>query len=358
MKRAFIVVYLLCVLLTGCVKQEILEKSTISFVGAFDEAADDQIEMTLAPPRFHSGKSISVSNNLISNIGHTSKSIVQIMDMKLNRTIKTGKISVVLFEKAMAQKGLADELDVFLRDALSSRKLFVAVVDGKAKNLLHADFSSDVEKGMYLFDLLQSNVRTGFVPRQNLNDFEYAYLGKGMDPFLPILALRNGHVVISGLALFKDDRYVSSLNEQQMRMVKLLRERTKHGTLEARLDNGTYAAVRNVGSNVKYRVSRDQNRPKVAIALRFKGEVMDTQGFQLTRDEKQRIKEALEKELAATGTALIQQFKNEGIDPLGLGDIVRSKTRNWNEAAWKKQYPAVNVSLKVHVDILDSGIRK
>ncbi|MFC4807818.1 Ger(x)C family spore germination protein [Paenibacillus sp. GCM10023250] len=358
MNRRFILVPLLFLTLTGCVKQDILEKTAISFVGAFDEAPDDQFELTLAPPQFHAGNSDSVSNLVLSGFGHTSKNIVERLDMQLNRPIKTGKISVLLFEKSLAASGLADELDVLLRDALASRKMYLAVVDGKGKKLLQADFSSNVEKGMYLYDLLNSNVRTGFVPRQNLNDFEYAYTGKGMDPFLPLLALRNDRVVITGLALFKDDRYVTSLDEKQMRVIKLLRENTKYGVLEAPLGNGTYASVKNVGSRVKYRVAHGRVRPEVTIALRMKAEIVDTRGLRLTGDVQQRIKNGLERELTATGSALIRRFQQEGIDPLGLGDIVRSQTRNWDEAAWKQAYPASKVMLKVRVNVIETGIRK
>ncbi|MBO7744500.1 Ger(x)C family spore germination protein [Paenibacillus sp. MWE-103] len=353
-----ILLLLLCLSLTGCVKQDILEKTTISFVSAFDEAPGDQLELTLAPPKFQAGKSRTVSNLLLSKVGHTSRSITELMNMQLNRPIKTGKISVVLIGKAVAAKGISNELDVLLRDALSSRKMYVAIVDGQAKKVLQTNFSSNLEKGMYLFDLLDMNVRTGLVPRANLNDFEYAYLGKGMDPFLPILSLRGDQAVISGLALFKDDRYVSSLNEQQMRVVKLLRENTKYGILEARLQDGTYFAVKNVGSKVKYRVSRDKNRPSLLITLRLNAEVIDSKGIRLTGLEHRRFQDSLEKELVTTGTGLIRQFQNDGIDPLGLGDFVRSKTRHWSEAAWKQAYPAANVSLKVHVVLTETGIRK
>ncbi|WP_373462638.1 Ger(x)C family spore germination C-terminal domain-containing protein [Paenibacillus sp. V4I3] len=55
---------------------------------------------------------------------------------------------------------------------------------------------------------------------------------------------------------------------------------------------------------------------------------------------------------------LIQLFKKEGIDPLGLGDFVRSKTRNWNEEEWKKEYRTLNVRLNVKVNLTEMGIRK
>jgi len=358
MNRLFLLLLVICFLLTGCVKQQVLDKITIPIVCAYDEAPNDQIELTIAAPKFQAGKPDSVSTILYSKVGYTSRNILQLMNMRLNRPINPGKFSVALFEKNLAAKGLADELDVTLREAQSSRTKYMAVVDGKTKEMLQANFSSNEEKGMFLFNLLDTNVRSGLVPRQNLHDFEYSFLGKGMDPFLPLLKLQKDQVVISGLALFKDDKYVRSLNEKQMRVMKLLLQNVKHGTLEAKLDNGSYIAVVNVGSKVNYRVGKDTKSPKVTIYLILNGEILESMGVHSPKQEQQRTKDRFEKDLTTTGMDLIQLFKKEGIDPLGLGDFVRSKTRNWNEEEWKKEYQTLNVRLNVKVNLLETGIRK
>ncbi|MBD2872056.1 Ger(x)C family spore germination protein [Paenibacillus arenilitoris] len=358
MNRLFVLLLGICFLLTGCVKQQILEKITLATVCAYDEAPNDQIELTIAAPMFEPGKSGSVTNKLYSKVGYTSRNILQSMNLRLNRPIHPGKISVALYGKELAAKGVADEMEVSSRDAQSSRKKYMAVVDGKAKELLQAKFSSNEEKGMFLFNLLDTNARTGLVPVQNLHEFEYSYMGKGMDPFLPLLQLQNEQVLISGIALFKDDKYVRSLNEKQMRVMKLLLEDAKHGTLEAKLDNGSNIAVVNVGSKVNYRVGKDSKGPKVAISLTLNGEILESKGMLYPSQEKRTIKDRFETDLVATGTELIQLFKKEGIDPLGLGDIVRSKTRNWNEEEWKQKYRTLDVKLNVKVNFPETGIRK
>ncbi|NQX60635.1 Ger(x)C family spore germination protein [Paenibacillus qinlingensis] len=358
MSRYFFLLGLICFLLTGCVKQQTLEKITISFVCALDEAPDDQIEFTIAAPKFQAGKSSSVSNILYSKVGHTTRNMAELMDMQLSRPIKPGSLSVIIIGQELAAKGLIDELDVFLRDAVASRRMYLAVVDGKAKEILKANFTSNEEKGMFLYNLLDTNVRNGLVPRQNLHDFEYSYWGQGMDPFLPVLNLQNNQVMITGLALFKHDKYLMSVNEKQMRVMNLLLRDEKYGTLEAKLDNGSYIAVKNVGSKVNYRVGKDSKSPKVTINLSLKGEIIDSKSNQLSIQEQGKIKDLFEKDLTSTGMDLIQICKKEGIDPLGLGDFVRSKTRNWNEEEWKQEYQMMNVKLIVKVTISEMGIRK
>jgi spore germination protein len=71
----------------------------------------------------------------------------------------------------------------------------------------------------------------------NIHEFKYSLVGKGMDPVLPLLKLQNDRVVISGVALFKDDKMVLSLNVKQMRLMKLLLGNVKQGTFEVKLDD-------------------------------------------------------------------------------------------------------------------------
>ncbi|MFD2610884.1 Ger(x)C family spore germination protein [Paenibacillus gansuensis] len=358
MNRFLFLLLVTCILLTGCVKQQTIEEVTMFIVSAFDEAPNDQIDFTISAPKFQAGNPGSVSNILHSQAGPTIRGIKELMNKQLNRPINPGRLSVILFGKELAEKGLADNLDAALRDAQTSRKIYLAVVDGKAKEILQANSSSTEETGMFLYNLLHTNVRSGLVPRQNLHEFEYAFLGKGMDPFLPLLALHNGKVLISGLALFKDDKYVRSLDEKQMRLMKLLSGNVKHGSLEAKLDDGSYVAVDNIGSKVHYRVRTDTKTPTVAINLNLIGEIVDSRGVRFPTQVQQRIENRFENDLTSTGMDLIQLFKKEGIDPLGLGDFVRSKTRNWNEDEWKKQYPTLNVRLNVKVHFTEMGIRK
>ncbi|MCR8630246.1 Ger(x)C family spore germination protein [Paenibacillus radicis (ex Xue et al. 2023)] len=358
MNRLFFLLLATSFLLTACVKQQIIDRITLFIVCAFDEATSDQIEFTIAAPKFQSKKPGTVSNQLLSKVAHTSVDIKELMDFQLSRPINEGRLSVILFGKDVAANGLARELDVALRDARASRKMFLAVVDGKAKTLLDANFSSDEEKGLFLFNLLDSNRRNGRLPLQNLHEFEYSNMGKGMDPFLPLLKLQNDQVVITGLALFKDDKYVESINEKQMRLMKLLLKDAENGVCEVKFEDGSYVTVRNLGSKVRYRISKDTKTANLSINLVLKGEIIESRGVHYPKQELEKIKKSLENELTTTGMQLIDLFKTEGIDPLGLGDFARSKTRNWNEEEWKKEYRALNVHLNVKVTLSEIGIKK
>ncbi|MBB3128585.1 spore germination protein [Paenibacillus rhizosphaerae] len=357
MKRLLLVLTS-CLLLTACTKQQILDRSTLFLVSALDNAPNGQLEVTLGLTKFKAGDPGSVSDEFFSKVGHTSSGITDLMNMQLVRPINPGKLSVVLFGKDKAAHGLSQELDVILRNAQYSRRMYLAVVDGEAKKLLEGNFSSGEEKGLFLYNLFDTNTRKGLIPSRNLHQFEYSLVGKGIDPFLPLLKMQNGKVAITGMALFKDDRYVVTINEKQARIMKLLMNQTKRGIFEAKLGEGSYVSIDNTGSKVNYRIYKNSRYPSVMINLVIEGKVRDSREVTYPNQELRRIEESIKKDIRTSGLELINLLKEKEIDPLGLGDFVRSKTRNWSEEAWKEMYPSLNVRLLVTVHLTETGVKK
>ncbi|NOU75452.1 hypothetical protein GC098_29395 [Paenibacillus sp. LMG 31458] len=55
---------------------------------------------------------------------------------------------------------------------------------------------------------------------------------------------------------------------------------------------------------------------------------------------------------------LCDAYKEEGIDPLGFGELVRSKKRNWDAEMWEKEYWGLDVHLNVKVDLTEMGVKE
>ncbi|MFD0669972.1 Ger(x)C family spore germination protein [Cohnella sp. GCM10027633] len=358
MIRLILAIPAILLLLTACVREEILDRQTLFIACAIDEAPDDGIELTIAAPKYASGKSKAATDVTLSNIGRTSLGIKEIMANRTETPISFGKLSVVLFGRPLATNGLRHELDELLRYPRTSRKMLLAVVDGKAGPLLESGFSKEREKGMFLLHLLRTNEKQGLTPVLNLHEFNYAYVGQGMDPYLPLLTITKDEATISGIALFKGDKLVDTLDVKQMRLMTLLLNRVNHGAFEAKDERGNDAVMLNRRSRAKYRLFAGPNGPGVTIDLAIRGEIAETQGERLTEQSLNKLEERFEAELGAMGTGIIRKFQQKGIDPLGLGEFVRSRTRGWREAEWMARYRALNVRLNVDVKLVETGIMK
>ncbi len=345
-----------CLALAACAQKEIIDEITMPIVMGFDKAEQNQIEMTVAAPIFQHDQ--TVSNKIYSSVSHTVKNAREQMRAEIRKPFSVGKLSVSLYGRDLAKEGLTGVLDPLMRDARISNRSYLAIVEGKAKDLLEADFSQEEEKGVFLKELIDGKIQVGHLPRTNLHKFEYLLYGKGMDPYLPVLAIRHDMVRISGLALFRHDQYAGAINLEQMGVFRLLRENVKHGTYEIKLNDGVYAVVENRGSNIRRRIGGSAEAPVITINLKIRGVITEYAGEKLTEREIRKIEMGLEKKIADTGKSLLHIFQTWRVDPLGIGDFVRSKTRNWQETKWERQYPETPIHLHVDVNIVESGIAK
>ncbi|SFJ32934.1 spore germination protein [Paenibacillus sp. UNC496MF] len=352
MKRILCTASMICLLLTACVKQQILDRINLFIVASFDEISKDQLEITLAVPQFQAGKPEVVSDELYTKSGHTSTKIRESLGTQMDKPLQPGKLSVVLFGSDKAKSGVQKELDLLLRNTYFSRRMYLAVVEGKAKDLLKEDFSKKEEKGMFLYRVLDANTRKGALPSLNLHEFEYALAGKGLDPFLPILQYRHDRIVVSGTALFKKDKYVASLDFDQSRLMKLLLKDMNDGVYEVKLDNGTFLAVENVGSTVKYQAKNEAIR----INLHMNCKIREAEGNPTSDEHLRYLNNRFKQQLLQAETELIKTFQKNAVDPLGLGDFARSRDPRWNEDVWMRQYPLMKVDIDVQVNIMESGI--
>src|SRR5690606_2492087 len=55
---------------------------------------------------------------------------------------------------------------------------------------------------------------------------------------------------------------------------------------------------------------------------------------------------------------LLNTFKEDGVDPLGIGNIVRSQDRNWDQKSfYDQQYPSLPININLDLEIIHSGLQ-
>ena len=53
---------------------------------------------------------------------------------------------------------------------------------------------------------------------------------------------------------------------------------------------------------------------------------------------------------------LLETFKENEVDPLGIGNIVRSKDKTWEKDAFYELYPTLPINVNVDLQIIHSGL--
>ena len=53
---------------------------------------------------------------------------------------------------------------------------------------------------------------------------------------------------------------------------------------------------------------------------------------------------------------MVTMFQENNIDPIALGDIAKSKTRNFNQKHWEEAYPHIPIEVDLDIEMIQTGI--
>ena len=312
----------LVLILTGCVKKEILDEiSLIEGVG-FDYVDKKNIQGTVVIP-------VYLPDQPPKNITYTAKaeikkSILQDIQRQAGDPIVTGSIEVVLFSKELSEKlGILPLVDAFQRDPGVGSGLVLAVVDGETKDLLNGQYGIR-GNATYISKLMEHNSRNEDLPKSNLQLFLSDFYQKGKTPYLPIIKkIKKDKMEISGISLIKNGKMIDQLKPNEMFFFKLLVDKYSEGLQRVKIDAGE-AAVRSIHSSHNFEFTK-RNPTEVTIHLKIDGIINEFTGQELTPKLMYKVQKQFEKDVQKECLKMIQRFKEKEIDPIGFGHFVKTQ---------------------------------
>ncbi|EIT86348.1 spore germination protein [Fictibacillus macauensis ZFHKF-1] len=356
--RKYKVWFITLLLLTACTPQkQVLEDIELVGTVGYDYASKDLVEASAACPIVTGGSQQATLENVVfSAKAHTSKSIRQELQAQSPRPFGSGRIGVILFEDKLAQKGITKIIDSLQRDPSVGRNIFLAVTEGKTKDMLTKKYVVNDIVPVYLKKLIEQNINLT-IPRTNFHHFNYSYYGNGSDPFMPLLAVSGKYIKITGLALFDHSKYVDHISFDDSIIFKFMYQDFRQGSHEFKMKNNRYLTLENLNSKVKYEYKDILGSPRLTMHIKITGKVNDAAGLSLYKPQDiTKIEKTIKKELDQDAERLVKQFQEKQIDPLGIGDRARSKVRNFTFKEWDQKYPTMPVTVSSEINITQSGI--
>ncbi|AUS08046.1 Ger(x)C family spore germination protein [Laceyella sacchari] len=352
MKPITLVVISICIIIFGNVTKNVLDEIQLVTAVGYDYIDEQTSTVTEVTPIFRSDASIE--NKTLSITANLGKEALIALNRQSSANLANAKLEVALFNKEMAKRGILHMIDILHRDPNIGTSLSLAVTDGATKKILNQSFGTR-DTGHYIASLLEHNTQNGSIPNNSLHYFLSAYYTKGKDPFLPLLKLTDGEITLTGLALFKKDRMVFQLDRSHLFTFNTLYGKNRFPGMKVQIGD-KFVAMRVITSNRRISIRNTQTTPEITIYLNIRASISEFSGKHLKPQHVSQTEHALKKQVSQQGHQLIRKFQQLGIDPLGLGDHVRSHTRNWDFKTWQKQYPRVKVRIVPRVNIVEIGV--
>ncbi|WP_027408362.1 Ger(x)C family spore germination protein [Anoxybacteroides tepidamans] len=357
MKRALYFILVVTFMLAGCKSSRIVDQVQIIHAMGYDWKKGKYVG-TAIYPTFRQGP--MTKPDILTTESSTTYDLIPRLSSKSALPIEEGQLRLVLFGKSFAKKGITEIVHSLARNNKVGMRLQLAVAKGDAERLLRITAETTLSDTLYLSNLIEQNIREMNLPNTNLHIFLYNYFGKGRDPFLPYLEKKGNFVKLEGLALFKDGNYVGRIDLRQSFLVKLLLDETKNGVYQIPISKNKKKGrvlLENLFATSQYSLRRGRE-PIIDIHLRIRASIRDYPTWLDLPNKKefQLVRKQMEKHLNKDITALISLFQKKGVDPLGIGDFVRSHTRHWDEKSFYKGYRHLQIRPHVNVDIIQTGI--
>ncbi|MCM2533001.1 Ger(x)C family spore germination protein [Neobacillus pocheonensis] len=261
-----------------------------------------------------------------------------------------------MYNEELAEHGIFEYLDYLNREPSVGSRVIIAVVEGKAKDYLTKKFATS-DTGLYYSSLFEKNIAKGTLPKTNLHLMMYKYFSKRADPFLPLLKMKEKKVKINGIALFKDDKYVGKIPYKQNFAFKSLVENFNSGVFPIHYGRNS-AVLENVKAKRHYKVDTTSSVPKVNIDISINGIVREYKGTINNQKVVQVLEKEMEKQLTKDYKKILSTIQELNVDPLGIGDIIRSNDRSFNISKYKDYYREMPIKTNVKVTITEFGVTK
>ncbi|NOU86653.1 Ger(x)C family spore germination protein [Paenibacillus sp. LMG 31460] len=357
----FLKVYLCLIsmtLLSACANQKLVDEIKIVQSIGYD-LTDHGVKSVVLYPVFE--KKNEAQLELLDTSSNSYYDIIPRLNTKTNDPIEYGQLRMVLFGKTYSQKGIDAVIHSLCRDAKIGSRIQLGVAERDASELLTT--SKKYKDPFYISGMINQNITHGNLPITNLQEFLFDHYGEGRDPFLPYIILERGNIKIDGIALFSYDRLKTVISMKDAFILKMLVGNSKNGSYMYPLngpksDRNEFVLLHSIGSRMKYTVDRIEPTPIISIKVNVKLQVKDVPNqIDLAKEDQlrgleQRVGSYFEKEIQS----FISYCQKNKVDPIGFGDLVRSKSLNWDEEDFYAGYESLKSNVNVIVHIIQTGV--
>lgn len=336
-KKSLLTVLCLPLLLTaaGCFDYRDIEDRTVPIVAAYDLPAE---------PGGTENGDIVVSGVVLNPTIGMKTTRIDSMVVKTTADARNvnahfspgamilGQIQVILHSEDLARKGLQID-DGLLRVAQVKRTMYMAIVQGRAEDLLKTEVTVAPDIGFYLLGLLNGAQRRTFLPAITMHNFQVNATTTGKNPIIPIIKAEEGRIRIVGTGIFDKEKLIAKVGIRDTRSLVMLRGLKCNGFIPfviekdgEPVDKGTVA----VSNTRKVRVEENDGRITFLITIFLKGNLLEHSSPEPVDETRlQEIEDTVSHTIASDCNRLIRKMQEDiGVDFIDISKYARAKWGN------------------------------
>lgn len=313
--------------------------------------------------------------------GESISELSRKMNIGLARKLIYSHTRVLVIDEEIAKAGLFDFLDYLERDGEFRNDFNIIISQGvRASDIIKITFPKEKIPSIKIHQQIQTFAdQWGGNPHIRLTDFLTALISKGRQPVAIAVSLKgdpkkgssvennktidiDSIVEMSGMAVFKYDKLLGFLNENETRNFVWTRD-LKMTSITVPCSNDKLFGVRITNSNAKLSTTYKNGAPSVNVRIdgeaRIEGitcqeDITTTQAY---KELEKKINKFIENEIKSTIVTIQKEYK---VDIFGFGEQLEKKNyKKFKKVSgiWDEEFTRATVNVKANMYLRRSGIR-
>lgn len=349
--KKYVPALLVSILISGCAKQEIIDRIKILQSVGYDIQGD-----TFKTSASYASYKKQARLRLLTAEAQTFTGVWLPSNTKSDELVVFGQLRTMVISEKFARRSIQELADSLLRDPVISNTATVIIAKKEVSEIMSETLKNPP---FYLSELIKQNMENGNTPSTNTHLMLDQYYGEGQDVYVPVLDRdENGVLRMDGAGVFKEDKLRLLLTDKEALFLKILKDKSKTMTGSYEFTTKQKEPIYLKILHGKRNISPEQNDTAV-ISLKLNINLRELPKGKSSVDKRDlhEIKQQIEQHIAGEISALLKKFQMNDVDPIGFGEIYRSKDRNWNEREFKnKTYPNITFEVNPEIIISQSGV--
>jgi len=304
----------------------------------------------------------------VTSTGKTIFDAVRQVTHKTGNRLFVSHNQAVIFGNDIASEGLQKYIDFFLRAHEMRPTTLILVAEDKASDIMNAKPETERLPAMNITKLVKSYGFTSYFYKVNMKDFTSCTMSATTSPVAPLVSIfgdmENKDVYISGMAVFKNDKMIGKLSQEESRGVLWALGKVKSGVvLVSSPDKQGNVALEIL--EAKSKVTPEINDGKIVVHIKIK--VESSLSEQTTTENLadistfEKIQKAQDEVIRQEIMASFNKSKELNADVFGFGEMVHKKYKNeWKvlKDNWDEIYPTIELNINVETKIQKTDLLK
>ena len=269
-KKILILIILLLPLISGCNYKELNNLSIINYI-AIDYIDNEYLTTVkvLNTEKNTDNQSDTFNGVTYSAKGKTITESITNISLSIPKKIYLSHIELLVISESVANNKLNDIIDYFIKNNEVNKNFSVLLSrNSSAKEILEEkELLSSYPYGNILSSIENSSNTSGISSDIKFIDLAYYLNTNYKTPILTTIKLDNDKLTIDNLAIFKNNKIISYLDNQYNLGYNFMTDNINQAIINYKCDNDKYSSVRLNNTNTIIRPKIKNNKPYINIYI-------------------------------------------------------------------------------------------